>query len=664
VQAGSGETAAPIRDTLTESASGAASASRSVWPLARFYVLAVIVVGLLVQVHAVGQLFLNPPGSNWWLLLGLTLLSGTAVLKIPSTSVNFSISDVFTLTSAVVFGPAAGAVTVAIDCLAISYRLARSPIPPERVLFNVVAPPLAMWIAAHLFFVTTGIDPGTPHVLSLDTIAPALLLMAGAYFLLNTFAVALAVALHEHANVIAVWRAHFQNLWISFLGGAAGAGFVVFALEHGNYGMAVLGLPLLLAVILHFAYRNATGRVEDQVHHLAELNRLHLSTVESLAHAIDAKDSVTHSHIRRVQTIALVLAKRTGLKDDAQLKALEAAALLHDIGKLAVPEHILNKPGRLTPAEFERMKLHAAVGAEILAEVDFPYPVVPIVRHHHENWDGTGYPDGISGAAIPIGARILSISDCYDALTSDRPYRRALTPDAALAIIRERRGTMYDPALVDEFEEIYQTLDTAGSTTPWSQALCAAEAPRDQEPRATGAGDEHETPLDIAFPLGAALATCASADLGSTMWQYLSRLTGVRTVAIHRVTEGRDQLGVVYAAGAGAHSIRGLVIPLGERVCGWVAATSQPMLNADAALDLMGEAPHLRCALAVPLIADATVTGVIVLYSDLRDAFDQDTQRLIQSVATVLGPKVESLDHVNSQLPTLNSQAESIARER
>ncbi len=169
-----------------------------------------------------------------------------------------------------------------------------------------------------------------------------------------------------------IWTAHLQSLWVSFLGGAVGAGFVVFALENGKYGITVLGLPLLLAMILHFAYRNATGRVEDQVHHLAELNRLHLSTVESLAHAIDAKDSVTHSHIRRVQSFALVLAKRIGLNEEAQLKALEAAALLHDIGKLAVPEHILNKPGRLTAAEFEKMKTHAPVGAEILAEVDFP----------------------------------------------------------------------------------------------------------------------------------------------------------------------------------------------------------------------------------------------------------------------------------------------------
>ena len=133
--------------------------------------------------------------------------------------------------------------------------------------------------------------------------------------------------------------------------------------------------------------------------------------------AIDAKDQVTHGHIRRVQTYAVGLAQHIGIKDDELIRAIEAAALLHDMGKLAIPEYILNKPGPLTPAEFERMKLHASIGADILSSINFPYPVVPIVRHHHENGDGSGYPSGLSGTSIPIGARILSVVDCYDALT-------------------------------------------------------------------------------------------------------------------------------------------------------------------------------------------------------------------------------------------------------
>src|SRR5207302_10824336 len=170
---------------------------------------------------------------------------------------------------------------------------------------------------------------------------------------------------------------------------------------------------------------------------------------------IDAKDQITHGHIRRVQAYAVGLAKALGVTDPAQISAIEAASLLHDMGKLAVPEYILNKPGPLTPAEFEKMKLHASVGAGILSAIAFPYPVVPIVRHHHENWNGTGYPDGLRGSEIPVGARILSVVDCFDALTSDRPHRPRLSNDEAIEILMERRGSMYDPLIIDTFTKVH-----------------------------------------------------------------------------------------------------------------------------------------------------------------------------------------------------------------
>src|SRR5262249_23052459 len=189
------------------------------------------------------------------------------------------------------------------------------------------------------------------------------------------------------------------------------------------------------------------------------------STVETLAMAIDAKDDVTHSHVRRVQAYAVGLARALGIEEDLEIKAIEAAALLHDTGKLAVPEHILNKPGKLTESEFEKMKLHVDVGADILSLVEFPYPVVPIVPCHHETWDGTGYPRGVIGEDIPIGARILSVVDCYDALTSDRPYRRRMTEEAALGILRDRRGSMYDPRVVDMFIAVYRDIQVHETET-------------------------------------------------------------------------------------------------------------------------------------------------------------------------------------------------------
>ena len=218
-----------------------------------------------------------------------------------------------------------------------------------------------------------------------------------------------------------------------------------------------------MLLVTYLTVRSSFGRLEDAKRHVEKLNRMYLSTVETLATAIDAKDEVTHGHIRRVQAAAVGLAREIGITDEETLKAIEAGALLHDTGKIAVPEHILNKPGKLTPAEFEKMKLHAPIGAEILSSIDFPYPVVPIVRHHHENWDGTGYPDGIRGEDIPIGARILSVVDCFDALTSDRPYRSRMTNEAAVAILLERRGTMYDPAIVDAFVAVHDASDAGGN---------------------------------------------------------------------------------------------------------------------------------------------------------------------------------------------------------
>ena len=181
-----------------------------------------------------------------------------------------------------------------------------------------------------------------------------------------------------------------------------------------------------------------------------------LLMIGALARAMAARDASTHEHARRVQRYALALADEISIGEDRTLAAIDAAALLHDIGKLGIPDRLLNKPGPLTPDEYDHVKLHAIIGADILSAVAFPGPLAVIVRHHHENWDGSGYPDGLRGEAIPIGARVLAIADCYDALTSDRPYRPALSHLCAVAMIHDRRGTMYDPGIVNAFLRIVQ----------------------------------------------------------------------------------------------------------------------------------------------------------------------------------------------------------------
>src|SRR5258708_21472105 len=229
----------------------------------------------------------------------------------------------------------------------------------------------------------------------------------------------------------------------------------------------------------------------DSELHIAQLNVL-VSTVDTLSTAIDARDDVTPRHVRRVQHGTLALARELGVTDEDTLCGLEAAALLHDTGKIAVPEHILNKPGRLTVAEFETMKRHAPIGAQILASIEFPYPVAPVVRHHHENWDGTGYPDGLKGEEIPLGARILSVVDCFDALTSDRPYRGRMTAPQAVQIIVERRGIQYDPAGGDALVACYERIMPPRDAAP-ARPVVGPDSPRPSSDEGPATGRDRAT---------------------------------------------------------------------------------------------------------------------------------------------------------------------------
>ena len=604
---------------------------------ARPYVLTVLCAGCAVLVASVAELATLAPSAQFWILVALTLLSGSAVLKIPTTSVHFSISDVFTLTSAVMFGPAAATVAVALESLLMSARVVRTGLTLERVLFNAAAPPLAMWLSARTFFLLSGLQPLSTHSFGPEVVGPWLLLFAAQYFFLNTFAVAAAIAMHERGQALAIWRTHFLPLWLTFVAGAVGAVFVVFALQLSPYGIVALSFPLLLAFILHYAYRHATGRITEQLNHLAEVNRLHLSTIEALAHAIDAKDGVTHDHIRRVQRVAVKVAIRIGVEDELQLRAIETAALLHDVGKLAVPERILNKPGGLTPAEFERMKLHAQVGADILSEVAFPFPVVPIVRHHHENWDGTGYPDAVRGADIPLGARVLAVVDCFDALTSDRPYRRAMSMSQALALIETRRGSMYDPTVVDAFREMC----AAGEVVAAEPAGRLESDVRPQPSTAPlQAAPEAHDEIRVAMQLGAALRLGSPTECP---WRALATalctLPEVDTVAVFVVDESTERIVPLRVAGRHARAVSHLAIPIGERVSGWAAAMSQSMINADAVLDVFDvQAGSLRSAAAVPCRGH-DVRAVVTLYSTESAAFGPHHERLIEQAVSLLASR-------------------------
>jgi len=416
---------------------------------AQLFVGAIIVAGFVVIAHSVDALGTTPVTSQWFVLAALTLLSGSITIKLPRIDASISVSETFVFTSVLLFGTAAGTIIVTLDGLIISLWLWKRGIGIHKLLFNMTAPALSIWLAAQLFFFVSGVPPLTQEATHLSALLPGLLVFAVVYFLLNSGLMAAAVSFEEPSSPLEIWRHNFLWLSLSFLSGASVSILLVSISREINLTALALIVPLL--IVSYLTYHTSMGRVEDANRHVDELNQLYLSTIETLAMAIDAKDQVTHGHIRRVQEYSVALAHQMGVDDEKLIKAIEAASLLHDMGKLAVPENILNKPGKLTRDEFEIMKTHSSAGADILASIEFPYPVVPIVRHHHENWDGTGYPDHLSGTDIPIGARILSVVDCFDALTSERPYRGKLSESEAIAILLERRGTMYDPLVVDVF---------------------------------------------------------------------------------------------------------------------------------------------------------------------------------------------------------------------
>src|SRR5216683_1026998 len=269
------------------------------------------------------------------------------------------------------------------------------------------------------------------------------LLMAAAattYFAFNTISVSGIIAMTEKRNPVTVWKECYLWAFPYYLLGALIACGVSAINRYAGWQFGLMVFPVFYWI--YRSYQTYLSRLEAQKKHAEEIAALHLRTIEALSLAIEAKDHTTHDHLRRVQVYAVEIAKDLGL-DDALLNAIRAAAMLHDIGKLAVPEHILSKPGRLTPEEFEKMKIHPIVGAEILDRVQFPYPVVPIVRSHHEKWDGSGYPDGLKSEGIPIGARILSAVDCFDALASERPYRQAMSADDAMEHVISESGTSF-----------------------------------------------------------------------------------------------------------------------------------------------------------------------------------------------------------------------------
>ncbi|HEY1463500.1 MAG TPA: diguanylate cyclase [Terriglobales bacterium] len=546
--------------------------------------------------------------------------------------------------------------TLALGCVAILAQsfLGQKP-SPIQVTFNLCTSALSIALAYAAFHA-----PISMHLFS--GLPVRLILASSAYFVANTGLVAIFISIADGKSFKKIWVEYYFWSFPYYLVGAAAAGGIDWLDRTFTWETSMMALPVIYLIFR--SYRLYLGKLESEKRHVEEMANLHLRTIEALALAIEAKDHTTHDHLQRVRVYAIEVARELKI-DPTEMEALHAAALLHDIGKLAIPEHIISKPGRLTPEEFEKMKIHPIVGAEILERVRFPYPVVPIVRAHHEKWDGSGYPYGLKGEEIPIGARILTAVDFLDALASDRQYRRALPLEEVIKRLTADSGKAFDPKVVSVLQRRYRELErmAGAKTAPEEGSKLSTEVKIERglapaagfEDIASKEGQEAKFLFSIAaarheaqtlFELSQDLG--ASLSLGETLSVFsvkIKRLVPYDAIAIY-IRRG-NELVPEYVSGDNFRLFSSLRIPVGQGLSGWVAENRKPIVNGNPSvepgyLNDPSKFSTLQSALAVPLDGLAGIVGVLTVYHAEHNAFVSDHLRILLAISSKMALAIEN----------------------
>ncbi|MDP8980341.1 MAG: diguanylate cyclase [Acidobacteriota bacterium] len=634
-----------------------------VWPVV--FVACICLLGVFVFLKAWGQWNLE----NWLQFvcyLILVMVASGLKVGLPSLRGTMSVAFLFTLIAVEELNlPQTLVIACTATLVQCLWQAKRRP-KPVQVGFNVACIAIAADMCWHLSHwpALRSFGLGEPLVL---------VVVASSYFFLNTFPIAAVIALTERKHLARVWKETFFWSFPYYLVGAAIAGLIRASNHIFSWQLSLLALPVMYLIYRSYRVyldllRGEKLHAEEQKLHAEDMASLHLRTIEALALAIEAKDHTTHRHLQRVQGYAVELGKELGLTG-IELEALRAAAVLHDIGKLAVPEHIISKPGKLTPEEFERMKIHPSVGAEILEQVKFPYPVVPLVRAHHEKWDGSGYPYGLKGLQIPIGARILSVVDCLDAIASDRQYRRALPLDEAMDVVRSESGKAFDPQVVEvlgrryrEWEILAGAYHVEGSRLSTDVRIENGEAPAAgfENPGKSGqpAGSRNE-PVNFLQHIASARQEVQmlfemSQDLGnslslnetlSVLAVRLKKIIPHDSIAIYIQRDGK--LIPEYVSGDDFRLFSSLQIPVGQGLSGWVAANKKWIINGNPSvepgyLNDPAKFSTLRSALAVPLEGLNGVVGVLAVYHAEKDAFTSDHLRVLLALSSKVSLSIEN----------------------
>jgi diguanylate cyclase (GGDEF)-like protein/putative nucleotidyltransferase with HDIG domain len=614
-----------------------------------------------VVAGAIASVYSTPgyPSSQWvhfFVYLVAILLSSGMKVAMPKSDGTMSVNFPFILLGILQLSPLQATLLAAASVIAQCRIRVIKPFSLVQILFNVANVTTATVLAWHTYVVSLK--------LLNEEVAPALAVAATVYFLANTIPLALILGWESGTSPARQWLQEFPWYLPFYFVGAVLAASADWIGIHFGWLTSLLLIPMVYTV--YRAYVAQMARVRDRERHLAETEALHLRTIEGLAMAVEAKDKNTHRHLMRVRVYVSELGKLMGLEKPL-MQALVTAAFLHDIGKLAVPEYIINKPGKLTPEEFEKMKIHPVVGADILERVHFPYPVVPIVRSHHEAWDGSGYPDGLKGEEIPIGARILTAVDCFDALASDRPYRKALPIDQAMAFVKSKAGIQFDAEVVRLLDEHYLRLEElarkqieeveplktdlfiergaapgAGfAPEPGSQSAekAAHGARLTEDPqgdlftRLAEAVGEAKALLELSQAMGTSLSP---RELCARMCARLQPLVPFDSFAVYSKKD--DNVELVYAGGRSAEAFSAELIPVGEGLSGWVAQSARPIVNGNPTVEpnYLAESKSFAgtsSALSIPLFnLSGSVFAVLTVYASKTTAFSADHLRILEAI--------------------------------
>lgn len=575
--------------------------------MARAYVVGVSVVGAVclawsIRAVTTEQLVL------FVLLSALAIAASAAKIELPLGRGQSNLSLAHVVNFWALFGNAPAVWVAVLSAIAQCTIRTNARNPLHRVVFSTASLAITVTAAGLPFMTVIGADRN-----SIASLLKAAGIAAPLYFFVNTMLVATAVALSTRQPILSVWHRNFLWSAPSYLAGAALAVAAAVTWERGLFvWLLLLAAPMYL---VFRSYHMIVARLREEQDETRKAMDVQVATIEALALAIEAKAGCTPEHVRSIQQFATLLADAAGMSD-AEVQTVRTAALLHDIGNMAVPEHILAKSEALTPEEFERVKIHPRVGAEILRDVPFSGNVAELVLCHHERWDGMGYPAGLRGEDIPLGARVLAIADCFSTLQTDRPYRPARTEMASAAVLRQFAGSAFDPRLVDVF--IARLHTPAATTTAFDDAVTAKDTRALDD--ITGAHREEQILYEIAQALGSSLAVD---DAMVLIHDKVNRLVPFVTCALFL---GNDEQGFIcrYAQGPGT-----------EALFKWAPKSwSELSLRLPACADgRAGRGEDLAAALPCRLMFDERLIGAMVIYHTRAGAFSDEHRRVLGRVS-------------------------------